>query len=316
KAAMSNQPQQAPTTPSVVYLPFAPRAAAPFYGEPHEDVEDWLNQYDRVARHNNWTAEQRMQNLYFALEGTARRWFENHEASLTAWDTCVAELKRTFAGHHRRQRAEDLLQTRTQGPNESVTSFVEDVLRLSSRADPQATDEKKLRILMRGVKDDIFGGLVRNPPTTVEAFVTEATNMERALQARAFHYQRHPSVAAATLFSGNNARGDQDLREIIRDVVREELRKLLPAATRPATLSIAEAVREEVRQALQPEVPVSTAAPEEPTLSYAAMARRPPPVNHQYSPPPRRSAPTPQYLGRHDEHAQYARPEQAAPRKT
>ncbi|MDD9361779.1 MAG: hypothetical protein PV344_02495, partial [Anaplasma sp.] len=163
KAAMNNQPQQAPTAPSVVYLPFAPRTAAPFHGELHEDVEDWLNQYDRVARHNNWTPEQRLQNLYFALEGTAKRWFENHEASLTSWDLCVSELKRTFTTQHRRERAEDLLRMRSQGPNESVTSFVEDVLRLSARADPQATDDKKLRVLMRGVRDDIFGGLVRNP---------------------------------------------------------------------------------------------------------------------------------------------------------
>lgn len=72
---------------------------------------------------------------------------------------------------NRRQRAEDLLQTRTQSPNDSITSFVEDNLRLSGRADPQATDEKHLRVLMTSVKIDIFGGLVRSPPTTVDGFV-------------------------------------------------------------------------------------------------------------------------------------------------
>ncbi|MDD9361718.1 MAG: hypothetical protein PV344_02180, partial [Anaplasma sp.] len=164
--------QQTPAGPSVVYLPVAPRTPTPFHGEIHEDVEDWLNQYDRVANFNNWTPEQRLQNLYFALEGTAKRWFENHEPTLTSWDVCRSELRRTFATQHRRERAEDLLRMRTQGPNETVTSFVEDVLRLSARADPQATDERKLRILMRGVRDEIFGGLVRNPPATVEAFVT------------------------------------------------------------------------------------------------------------------------------------------------
>ncbi|KAM7281063.1 hypothetical protein ISCGN_005928 [Ixodes scapularis] len=258
---MANQ-SPTPAAPAIVYLPAAPRMPTPFHGEIHEDVEDWIKHCERVARHNGWTAEQCLQNLYFSLEGTARHWFENHEASLTSWDICAAELQRTFATLHRREKAEDLLRIRTQGPDESVTSFVEDVLRLSARADPRATDDKKLRVLMRGVRDDIFGGLVLNPPGTVEAFVTEATNIERALQARASHYQRHPSpsVAATALLGGENAPGT-DIREIIREVVREELRQLLPAASRPATLSIAEAVREEVRRALQPEVPVTTVAP-------------------------------------------------------
>ncbi|KAM7313167.1 hypothetical protein ISCGN_003056 [Ixodes scapularis] len=164
------------------------------------------------------------------------------------------------------------------------------------------------------LQNDIFGGLVRNPPGTVEAFVTEATNIERALQARASHYQRHPSVAATALLGGENAPGT-DIREIIREVVREELRQLLPAASRPATLSIAEAVREEVQRALQPEVPVTTVAPEEPTLSYAAMARRPPQAPRQATAPPRRDAPTPQYPRRQEDQA-HVHPDRPAPRKT
>ncbi|KAG0442069.1 hypothetical protein HPB47_015786, partial [Ixodes persulcatus] len=79
-----------------------------------------------------------------------------------------------------------------------------------------------------------------------------------------------------------------DFREIIRDVVREEIQKLLPAAASPASPSIAEIVREEVHQALQPEVLVG-ATPEPPTLSYAAATRRSPPPAHRYTAPPRRA---------------------------
>ena len=223
---MDDQQSQTPTAAAVVYLPVAQRTPTTFHGETHEDVEDWLLHYERVARHNGWTTEQRLQNLYFSLEGTARQWFENHEASLTSWDSCIAGLKETFTNQTRRQRAEDLLQVRTQGPNETVTSFVEDVLRLSSRADPQSTEEKKLRVLMRGVRSDIFGGLVRNPPSTVEDFVTEATNMERALLARASHYHRHSSVAAASESGYDISSSTPGLRDIIRDIVRGSSRNL------------------------------------------------------------------------------------------
>ncbi|KAG0412299.1 hypothetical protein HPB47_010559 [Ixodes persulcatus] len=105
-----------------------------------------------------------------------------------------------------------------------------------------------------------------------------------------------------------------DLREIIRDVVREEIRKLLPAAASPDSPSIAEVVRAEVQQALQPQVLVS-AAPEPPTLSYAAATRRPPPPAHPYAAPPRREPPAPQFSRRQEDQA-HAHPEPAAPRKT
>ena len=127
---MANQ-SETPAAPAVVYLPVVPRTAAPFHGEQYEDVEDWIDQYERVARHNCWTDEQRLHNVYFSLEGTAKHWYENHESSLTSWDIFKTDLKATFINHHRRERAEDLLRTRTQGPNESVTGFVEDVLRLA-----------------------------------------------------------------------------------------------------------------------------------------------------------------------------------------
>ncbi|KAM7312853.1 hypothetical protein ISCGN_009757 [Ixodes scapularis] len=173
------------STPPVVILPVTPRTPTPFHGEAHEDVEDWLQHYERVAHQKGWKPEQCLQNVHFVLEATARNWFENHEASITSWEQLKAELRGTFTNQQRRERAEELLQARIQGPNESVVSFVEDVLRLSNRANPQASEAKKLRMLMRGITENIFGGLVRCPPTTVETFVTDATNIERAMQARA-----------------------------------------------------------------------------------------------------------------------------------
>lgn len=58
---------------SIVYMPVAPRTPTPFHGETYEDIEDWIVQYDRVARHNGWTDQQRQQNLYIALENTVKQ---------------------------------------------------------------------------------------------------------------------------------------------------------------------------------------------------------------------------------------------------
>ncbi|KAG0430595.1 hypothetical protein HPB47_022552, partial [Ixodes persulcatus] len=103
-----------------------------------------------------------------------------------------------FHERERRQQAEDFLQSRTPGPNETVTSFVEDVPQLRSRVDPQATEGKTLRFLMEGVKNDIFGGLVRHQPATVDEFVAEATNIDLALSVRASHYNRLAGTPVAS----------------------------------------------------------------------------------------------------------------------
>lgn len=104
---------------------------------------------------------------------------------------------------------------------------------------------------MRGVRDDIFGGLVRNHPTTVAGFVTQASDIERALAARISHFHRQGDASILALPHPKLIAGGDSLRDITREVVREELRKLLPAAGRPASHSIFDTVRESLKQELQ-----------------------------------------------------------------
>ncbi|XP_077547575.1 uncharacterized protein LOC144159755 [Haemaphysalis longicornis] len=307
KFVMTSQGQQTEASaPQIIYMPIAPRAPMPFRGEPFEDVEDWIQYYERVTGHNGWTPKQCLENVYFSLEETAKSWYENHEASLASWEICKDDLKRAYANTYRRQCAEDRLQTRVQGPNETVTSFVEGVPRLIACADPRASEEKKLQTLMKGVKSDIFGGLIRNPPTTVSEFVTEATNIERALQARAGHYHRltgGPKLNAAVPYVASVADsrldvttgGTERTRDTIRDIIREELTKMLPSSERAASVSIAEVVRQEVRRSLVPEPPVQV-VPEQPALTYAAVVQNSPPaIPRQYLAPTRREPPSQQY---------------------
>lgn len=137
----------------VVHQPRTPKS---FHGDSFEDAEDWLDQFERVANFNGWNEERKLHNVYFALEESARTWFENHEATLSSWDEFRRQLLSTYACMDRRERAESALQARNQRPNESVAMYVEDMARLFRRADTTMSEEKKLRHLMRGVKQDIF----------------------------------------------------------------------------------------------------------------------------------------------------------------
>ncbi|KAM7313242.1 hypothetical protein ISCGN_003120, partial [Ixodes scapularis] len=131
-----------------------------------------------------------------------------------------------------------------------------------------------------------FSAALSATPDNRRRFITEATNIERAFKHApattsdtrrrcsrdiwirpGHHPPRHPRN-----YPGSRPGGTQEAAACCH---------------KPATPSVAEIVREEVQQALQPEV-LASAAPEPPTLSYAAVARRPPPPAHPYTAPPRR----------------------------
>ncbi|XP_077558175.1 uncharacterized protein LOC144173783 [Haemaphysalis longicornis] len=265
-----------------------PRKRPSFRGSTGEDPEEWVEKVECVRIFNRWDGEETFRHVLFYSEDTARTWFENNESSLTNWSLFKSKFLKTFATIVRKERAARLLETRTQHPNEGVVNFVEEMKQLFRRADPGMTEEKKLRFLMRGVKQALFGCLVRNPHKTVAEFTSEAAALEKALAIRTRQYDRlfnapfSETVGAATVSS-------DPLRETIRAVVREELRKLFPTTQQPQMASLTDVIREEVQQALGASTP--SEAPREPqAMTYSTALRRPhpAPIRLQEAPPYRR----------------------------
>lgn len=257
-----------------------PLSPVSFHGNAYEDAEDWLDEYERVAKYNEWHAGQKLSRVYFALEDAARTWFVNREGNWPSWDEFRRQFLDTFGSTERRDHAQRLLESRIQKPNETVAMFAEDMARLFRRADPDMSETKKLSHLMRGVKEQLFAGLVRNPPTTVDDFIKESTAIERALHLRCRQYDRStsggPASAAAVMVTDEDS-----LRRIIREIVQEEMKKLTAAPSESTAASVAEVVRQEIRQAFSAPDPNPQTRP----LSYADVVRRPPPP-----------VPTPQYV--------------------
>lgn len=275
---------QAAATPSHIVLD-SPRTPEPFHGDTFEDAEDWLDGFERVAGLNGWDESRKLRYVYFALRDSARTWFENHEASLLTWGDFRRELLATYPSTDRKEKAEAALQVRNQRNNESVAMYIEDMCRLFRRADPNMAEEKKLRHLMRGVKEELFAGLVRNQPRTVSEFRSEATVMEKALQQRARLYNRDVGVTSVDVTSAALTSNMDILREVVRAVVREELQKIQLAQGPPAMSSLADVVRQEVRQAIQEPQPVYIPEPQsalpcvqpqqhQPQLSYVQALRQ------------------------------------------
>lgn len=97
-----------------------PRIPKPFHGGYSEDAQDWLDQFERVARFNGWDDSAKIRNVYFSLEDAARIWYENRETSLTTWQDFRRQLLETYTSSDRREQAERELTARIQLPNENV----------------------------------------------------------------------------------------------------------------------------------------------------------------------------------------------------
>lgn len=123
--------------------------------------------------------------------------------------------------------------------------YIEDMSRLIKRADANMPEQKKVRHLMRGVKEELFAGLVRNPPRTVAEFRTEATTIEKALQQRARHYNRDVSSAPVDVLSAGMGNNTEALRELVRNIVKEELRKLQQPQVPSTVSSLAAVIRDD-----------------------------------------------------------------------
>lgn len=247
---------------------------SPFHGELFEDVDDWLSEFEHVAAINYWDEAAKLRNVYACLKDGARTWFMNRSDVLTSWREFQHRLLETYRSPDRRDRAERALHSRIQMPNETVTMYVEDMTQLFRRADPAMPEEKKLRYLMRGVKEQLFAGLVRSPPKSVAEFLTEATTMERVLHQRSALLNRQVNSASPTEFSASfGSNSIEWIREIVRSVVREEIAKL-HGARQPEVSSITNIIRDEVQQVLHSRRPQPTVTNLEPPPASTDVGNR------------------------------------------
>ncbi|KAG0433949.1 hypothetical protein HPB47_019455 [Ixodes persulcatus] len=96
---------------------------------------------------------------------------------------------------------------------------------------PSVTSERQESHVL-DVRGNTFGSLVRNPTTTVEGFISPrlpTLNVHCRPEPSGVDYQQLPSVSTLESSSCNFDTSLPDIRNIIHDVIREEIRKLLPA---------------------------------------------------------------------------------------
>lgn len=217
-----SQDQQTSTTTSTLPTPAGtpswtvttPQKDPPlFAGLPGDDVEDWLELYERVSDFNHWNESAKLAHVAFYLTGVAKTWFSNHELDLVNWSIFKHHLRQIFANSSvRSDIAKKKLAERVQHSGESYTSYIEDVLALCRRVNTSMAESDRVRHLLKGIGTAAFNALVVLNPTTVADIISTCQRLDDLHMLRL-----HPDT------SDFKASNDSELRALIRSIIREEL---------------------------------------------------------------------------------------------
>ncbi|GFR18808.1 CCHC-type domain-containing protein, partial [Trichonephila clavata] len=185
--------------------------------------------------------------------GTARLWYENNEENLSSWEKFQEQLKIAFGSTELFiKQAERELKNRAQKTGASTQSYIQSVLELYHKVNPKMTENEKVSHLMKGVAEDLYRSLLVKDISCTSDFIKECQRIEEMNQTRiAKHrFTRLPNVVPVASIGEH-----EDLKTLIRHIVREEAQRMLAPAQQNTQLespSVEEVIREEVQQALCP----------------------------------------------------------------
>lgn len=239
-----------------------------FAGLRGDDVEDWLDSYERVSAYNRWDDTLKLKNVWLYLSEVAKTWFLNKEDTIDDWADFTTKLRLIFGSSAvRSEGAKKKLAVRLQRPNETYTSYIEDVLALCRRVDKDMSEADRVRHILKGIGQFAFSALAIQNPTTVSD-VTATCHRLDALQSERIQ----PETPTRQL-------GDEDLRSLIRAIIREELNNhtdscVSHSSYSAATPGLRDIIKEELSSLTNP-APAEYVAPLA-TPSYAEVAARPP----------------------------------------
>jgi hypothetical protein len=145
----------------------SPRDLPSFKGKSYEDVQDFLLKYERTGRANNWDDDELKLNLNLALDGSALRYHELLEPSLS-WDRMKSQLVKAFG----KDRIDyDIANfDHKHIANEDPMGYITQTLRMIEVTLPGAKENEKVFRLIEGLPTDLKAKFIRDQPTTLEGF--------------------------------------------------------------------------------------------------------------------------------------------------
>ena len=147
-----------------------------------EDVKQWLEDIEQLFDTAQIPDGHKLDLIPYSLRGEARRWYKNTKSSLVTWSTFVKEIKEAFLSPFHDELAFKKLESYTQGINQPVRSFYNEVLKLCTETDSDMSESMKLRHLLKKAKPTLQYEIRKRKPTTTKQFLEYAKEAEELLQ--------------------------------------------------------------------------------------------------------------------------------------
>ena len=120
-----------------------------------DDVKKWIEKIEHLLDLAHIPESVRLDLVSYSLRGDALEWFKNNRSSLTSWNIFVLKMKKAFISSFHEELAFKKLESYSQGENQSIQSFFNEVLKLCKEADSTMSEVTKLKNLLNKAKPSI-----------------------------------------------------------------------------------------------------------------------------------------------------------------
>ena len=147
-----------------------------------DDVNKWIDEIEHLLDIAHIPNAIRLDLISYSLRDDALEWFKNNRSVFISWKVFVAELKRAFTSSFHGELAFKKLESYTQGENQSIRSFFNEVLKLCKEADATMSETTKLKTLLNKTKPTLQLEVRKKKPTSTSEFLEYAKEAEELLQ--------------------------------------------------------------------------------------------------------------------------------------
>ena len=147
-----------------------------------DDVKKWLEDIEHLLDIAHMNDSNRLDVISYSLKGDALQWYKNNKSTLSSWTIFAVEITKAFTSSFHEEIAFKKLESYTQGENQSIRNFFNEVLKLCKEADSTMGEATKLKNLLNKTKPSIqLEGRKKKPSTTAD-FLEHAKDAEELFQ--------------------------------------------------------------------------------------------------------------------------------------
>jgi len=138
-----------------------------FSGSTSENIDSFLKKYDRAAKINGWTTEDKAQYIVAFLEGPALTFYENSQHNnidIPKWEELEKTFRTEFEPIAQKDLIRSMLEKRKQLDDEQTIAYINEAESLCRRVDPLMTQTDMVRNIMKGLRPNIarYIGIMEN----------------------------------------------------------------------------------------------------------------------------------------------------------